>query len=590
MTPANDPAPADEVSDPTARRGHVLLVEDNATNRLVATRMLAKLGYEVDVAEHGGEALDATATTEYDAVLMDCQMPEMDGYQATAAIRRRDEGGRHVPIVAMTAAAMEGDREACLAAGMDDYIAKPVRLETLAATLERWIVPEPVGDAAAVGAVLDVERVDMMRELDDGDGELLRLLVSQFVADAATQLERLHGAVEEGDPEAVAAVAHNLKGASSSVGAVSLAEMCASLEVFARAARARRCSCAGRADDGRARAGPGRARAGRDGELTMRVLAADDDVTCRLVLRATVEKLGHECVVAVDGAEAWREFQARPPDVLITDWMMPGVDGPELCRRVRERDDDGYTYVILATSLERHEHVLEGMEAGADDYLTKPISSFDLRTRLIAARRVTDLHKQVARFHTELERLNAELAIQARTDPLTGLGNRLRLHEQLEAHHSLAARYGRPYALAICDLDDFKGYNDTFGHLDGDEALRRIGRSLVLTSRASDSAFRYGGEEFVVLLPEASAADAILAMERLHVAIEDLAIAHPGSPTGVMTVSIGVAAWDLGCGSDPPALLARADQALYRSKEAGRNRVTAAPREIPTDIPTTVFG
>ena len=126
------------------------------------------------------------------------------------------------------------------------------------------------------------------------------------------------------------------------------------------------------------------------------------------------------------------------------------------------------------------------MEAGADDYLTKPISPFDLRTRLIAARRVTDLHKQVARFHDELERLNAELAVQARTDPLTGLGNRLRLHEQLEAHHAVAVRYGRPYTVALLDLDDFKGYNDTYGHLDGDEALRRIGRTLVLASRATD--------------------------------------------------------------------------------------------------------
>src|SRR6516165_10450307 len=107
----------------------------------------------------------------------------------------------------------------------------------------------------------------------------------------------------------------------------------------------------------------------------MRVLIADDDATCRLVLQKTVEKLGHECIVASDGAAAWREFEATSPDVLITDWMMPELDGPELCRRVRDRTDDGYTYVILATALGRHEHVLEGMESGADDYLTKPIAA-----------------------------------------------------------------------------------------------------------------------------------------------------------------------------------------------------------------------
>ncbi len=433
MTPTNDPASADRAHGAeTPRRGHVLLVEDNATNRLVATRMLAKLGYDADVAEHGGEALDATATKAYDAVLMDCQMPEMDGYQATAAIRRRDEGGRRVPIIAMTAAAMEGDREACIAAGMDDYVAKPVRLETLAATLERWIVA-PVEESDPP-AVLDAERVDMMRELDDGDGELLRLLVSQFVADAADQFGAPRGSRRRGRSGSRRAGGAQPQGCELERGCpLARGDVRAPRGTGAAPARwtpppswwmrwwpswvgsVRRSISSWRAD--------------------VRVLAADDDVTCRLVLQATVEKLGHECVVAVDGAEAWDAFRSNPPDVLITDWMMPGVDGPELCRRVRERSDDGYTYVILATSLGRHEHVLEGMEAGADDYLTKPISPFDLRTRLIAARRVTDLHKQVARFHDELERLNAELAVQARTDPLTGLGNRLRLHEQLEAHH-----------------------------------------------------------------------------------------------------------------------------------------------------------
>jgi len=309
----------------------------------------------------------------------------------------------------------------------------------------------------------------------------------------------------------------------------------------------------------------------------MRVLVADDDTTCRLVLQATVEKLGHDCIVAMDGQDAWEKFEASSPDVLITDWMMPGLNGPELCRRVRERDDGGYTYVVLATSLGQHENVLVGMESGADDYLTKPISPFDLRTRLIAARRVTDLHKQVARFHGELERLNVELALQARTDPLTGLGNRLRLHEDLEAHHERAVRYGHAYCVALCDLDEFKRFNDTYGHLEGDHALRRVGQTLQLNSRGADGAYRYGGEEFVLVLTDTSMTRAVRAMERIRVAVEELAITHAGKlPVGVMTISVGIAAWDAASGAAPDELLAVADEALYQSKAKGRNRVTAA--------------
>ena len=309
---------------------------------------------------------------------------------------------------------------------------------------------------------------------------------------------------------------------------------------------------------------------------SLRVLIADDDVTCRLVLQATVARLGHACVVAVDGSDAWNKFELTSPDVLITDWVMPGLDGPELCRRVRERNDGGYTYVVLATSLGQHEHVLEGMESGADDYLTKPISPFDLRTRLIAARRVTDLHKQVVSFHHELERLNRELALQARTDPLTGLGNRLRLHEDLEAHHERAVRYGRAYCIALCDLDEFKAYNDAHGHLEGDHALRRVGQTLKLNSRGADGAYRYGGEEFVVVLTETDLTHGVNAMERLRLAVQELAIPNVhGVADGVMTISVGIAAWDSGRTDRPDEVLAAADRALYESKANGRNRVTA---------------
>ena len=300
------------------------------------------------------------------------------------------------------------------------------------------------------------------------------------------------------------------------------------------------------------------------------VLVVDDDAGCRLVLRAAVERLGHPCRVATDGDEAWRLFQEEQPDVLITDWMMPGLNGLDLCRLVRQRGDDRYTYVILATALDEHENVLEGMEAGADDYLTKPISPFDVRARLVAAKRITELHK-------ELDRLHTALTAQARTDALTELGNRLRLHEDLEAINDRAVRYGHAYCVAICDLDDFKQFNDTYGHQAGDDVLRRLGQVFKRESRTGDSAYRYGGEEFLIVLAGQTLAQAMIAMERIRNAVEALAIPHRTSRAGdVVTISVGLSAWEHEQLDTPATVLARADRALYQSKAAGRNRVTEA--------------
>ena len=310
----------------------------------------------------------------------------------------------------------------------------------------------------------------------------------------------------------------------------------------------------------------------------MRVLVADDETTSRLVIQAVVQRLGHECLVAPDGDRAWTLLQRAHVDVLITDWMMPGLNGPELCRRVRQLDTDGYTYVILATALGEHENVLEGMEAGADDYLTKPISPFDVRARLVAARRVTELHK-------ELDRLHAELTAQARTDALTGLGNRLRLHEDLEAMHDRAVRYGHAYCVGICDIDDFKQFNDTYGHQAGDDALRKIGEVLNDQSRTGDVAYRYGGEEFLIVLPAQSLPEATVVLERIRASVQALAIPHRTSRAGqVVTISVGISAWEHEQLDTPAAVLARADAALYQSKASGRNRVASREQNQVTPI------
>ena len=307
----------------------------------------------------------------------------------------------------------------------------------------------------------------------------------------------------------------------------------------------------------------------------MRVLVADDEPTSRLLARRAIERLSHECEVAADGLIAWDMLQTGDFDVLITDWMMPGLDGPELCRRVRASKRDSYTYILLATSLSADTDVILGMEAGADDYLVKPVDPFALQTRLIAAQRVTELHHALGRAKLELAKL-------ARTDPLTQLSNRLRLHEDLVAVHERARRSRRSFSVALCDLDGFKSYNDTYGHLEGDEALRRVGQVIANQVRAGDGAYRYGGEEFLILLPDATAELALVGMERLRLAIEDLAIPHASRrPPGVITMSIGIAGWHPETDETPAQVLEAADTALYAAKQHGRNRVVAPGRHVP---------
>jgi diguanylate cyclase (GGDEF)-like protein len=292
------------------------------------------------------------------------------------------------------------------------------------------------------------------------------------------------------------------------------------------------------------------------------------------MLERALTSLGHDCLVAEDGIVAWELFVTHGADVVISDWMMPGLDGDELCRRVREGSGGSYAYFILLTSLEEHRHVIAGMEAGADDYLKKPFVVEDLQARLIAAARVTELHERLAVQQGELEELNRRLFDESRHDPLTRVGNRMALHEQLAQLGSRAARSGQTYSLALYDVDCFKAYNDSCGHLEGDRVLKAVAASLAEHCRGEDVVYRYGGEELLVLFPEQPLEGAAVAAERLRSGVEALAIPHHARGQGaVVTVSGGLAELHESDGGDFEAILKRADDALYVAKELGRNRV-----------------
>ncbi len=251
ITAVNGGAPDRSSKEPTTTRpkrqevtGMILLVEDNTMNQLVASKLLAKLGYSVDIANHGGEAVTAIQAGAYDAILMDCQMPEMDGYEATGEIRRLEGTARRTPIIAMTAAAMEGDREACLAAGMDDYITKPVRPDTVAAVLERWVVqPEHDGpfeqDTTSsadddASDPLDQSQIEVLLGLDDGAGAVLGEVVEEYLNQTVDARSELVARIDAGDHHAAERSAHKLAGMCANVGAAALSSVCSEIETSSR--------------------------------------------------------------------------------------------------------------------------------------------------------------------------------------------------------------------------------------------------------------------------------------------------------------------------------------------------------------------
>jgi two-component system, cell cycle response regulator len=305
------------------------------------------------------------------------------------------------------------------------------------------------------------------------------------------------------------------------------------------------------------------------------VLVAEPDPDVRARLARAVRARGHVCRTTSDGEEAWKMISERRPDVVIGDWHLSRLSGAELCRRSRVQGDDApYVYFILVAGSADREHLLEGMAAGADDYQRRPIDVDEVDARLVSAARVIALHRRLAAHTDALARDSKAFYAASRTDALTGAGNRRKLDEDLAVCTARAKRYAHGYSLAMLDIDRFKDHNDAYGHIAGDEALKQVTSTIARSLRAGDTLYRYGGEELVVLLPEQSVREGGVAVERLRVAVESLAIRTARG--AVLTVSAGVAELDPEHDTTTLGWLARADAALYTAKLRGRNRVECA--------------
>jgi len=309
----------------------------------------------------------------------------------------------------------------------------------------------------------------------------------------------------------------------------------------------------------------------REVELA-RILIVDDHEDNVELLRARLESWGYTTETATNGREALSKVEAEPPDLILLDVMMPEIDGIEVARRIKGNDSLPFIPIIMQTALDSTENKVEGLEAGADDYITKPIDFAELKARLTSMLRIKRLQEELQEREHQLLEANELLRHTSQTDGLTGLDNRRHLEDRLREMFEHAKRLNEPFSCVMCDLDRFKSVNDTYGHQAGDAVLKQFARILKHEVREIDRVGRYGGEEFMLLLPGTVLDSGVTFAERVRKQVESNTFTF--AETSIRrTASFGVSAWPHPRISDCDGLMRAADDALYVAKETGRNRV-----------------
>lgn len=351
-----------------------------------------------------------------------------------------------------------------------------------------------------------------------------------------------------------------------------------------------------RVDQAGDRPGTGPTESGSELE-PLRILIVDDDAASLRLLETYLTTAGYQVCTATSGAEALEKDRREPAQIIIADWQMPEMDGLELCRRLRAHEGLGFVYIIVLTAQSERHRVVGALDAGADDFMTKPYSREELVAHVRAGERIVRLEADLARRTHEIARYNAELTaandrlrVMATTDELTGLANRREGLARLEEHWQLATRHGELLACIVADIDHFKRFNDTHGHAAGDVVLKAVADALQNAARREERVCRIGGEEFLIICPRTSAAGATAAAERMRRAVGDQSIRGHGGEYRV-TLSAGVAERDEAM-TRPDDLLKAADDMLYAAKEAGRNRIrtVGAPAETDPAAPASRAG
>jgi diguanylate cyclase (GGDEF)-like protein len=299
----------------------------------------------------------------------------------------------------------------------------------------------------------------------------------------------------------------------------------------------------------------------------MKILIAEDDKVSQKILKKNIAGWGYDIAVAANGDEALRTLREGDVRLAILDWMMPGINGIELCRYVREDGGPKYVYLIMLTSRDRRQDIVEGLEAGADDYMAKPVNFLELRARIQTGRRIVELEDKLIETNRRLKDL-------ASRDNLTSLWNRANVFLFLEEEMARGQREARPVSAIMIDVDRFKSINDTHGHLAGDIVLIEIAKRLERGVRAYDRVGRYGGDEMLVILPGCGLDEAANIGERLRRSISGKKVRTPDGAFDV-TVTLGCSCSEHVPDASAESLVRASDAALYLGKSQGRDRVVA---------------
>jgi diguanylate cyclase (GGDEF)-like protein len=600
----------------------VLVVEDNRTNQQVAKGMLQRVKCVVDIASSGEEALEKLAATTYDLVLMDVQMPGMDGYQTTRAFRQKEASGSgHVPVIAMTANSSAEDIERALEAGMDDFLAKPFRLDTLHTVLQRWSGKErsaavrraepekiktkpPAEDALKViGLDSDNSVIDrkVFYELYQNAGSAFSEMLKIYMEDQPVYLKDIDRAIQQSDRVLLQRTAHTLKGSSRNFGAMTFSNLCRDLEKAAPAEefeelKKRIKPITKAAAEIHRELSLALERLTEMGDITAfqiddvaeetgsynpayapTIMIVDDDRSMLITMRTVLENDGYRIEEHENGATALSTCQQELPDLVLMDALMPGMDGFSACKALRELPGGEHLPILIVTALEDENSIDRAFSAGANDFIPKPVNFAVLRQRIARLLDASQAEKHVRHL--------------AYHDTLTGLPNRRTFIERLQAMMGEPHDESDMIAVMFMDLDRFKMVNDTLGHDAGDLLLKSVTARIQKLLRSSDLVARLGGDEFTILLDHVKSVEVIAK-------IANKVCQRLAEPFMLMnqqvyvSTSIGISIYP-NDSRDVNTLIKYADTAMFKAKEtrnsfsfyeAGMEVVVAKRMELETEM------
>lgn len=560
--------------------GHILIVDDNRTNQLVAKAMLGESGFRAEVASNGKEAVALVADKHYDLVLMDCNMPVMDGYDATRQIRSLSGRASRVPIFAMTAVDNPNDIRRCLDVGMNDCLIKPLNLDVLRKKLKESFGEVSISAEGTEKTILSRIDEESFHNLEHAIGNKVGEIVDAFFADTPKYLQNIDEALTQLDWGRIRSIAHSLKGSSRNLGANIFATICREIEELVQEVDVTPLQIEQLITDLREEyqevehcliekmKAMDSTRVTVDSSKHELVLVVDDDRSTRLTITSVLQTDGLRTEQATNGQEAVDKFIHLRPNLIIMDAVMPVKNGFDASQEIKQLPNGRLTPILMITALENDESVERAFKSGAADFIPKPINLAVLRQRV---KRVLDARQSEERVK--------QLAYN---DALTGLPNRIAFSDRLQQDIAYARRNGNQLAVMFIDIDHFKDVNDNLGHAAGDELLKVMAERVTSCVRSEDTLARLGGDEFVVVLSSVhgpKGAD-IAAQNILKALSTPFEIADKEIYVGA---SIGISIFP-DDGDDREALLKNADTAMYRAKALGRNNYQFYTLEMSTSI------